>query len=510
MKTNNFMILIFVLALFLNACTTENQKTNNNDLIKKVETGLISNVYIEGGLAWSIEERMKHYGIPGISIAVINNGEIVWTKAYGIMDKESKAPVTKQTLFQAVSQPVSAYGALTLVEQNKVSLNKNINSYLKSWKVADNEFTKEKKVTLKNLLNHSAGINIHAIPGYSTDEDVPTLIEVLNGTPPSKKGPILLNKKPETNHYNSGGGFTIVQQMMIDVEGKKFPEIMNELVLQPLEMTNSTFNQPLTVEQLKVAATGYMADGSMVKGKSHTYPGMAANGLWTNAEDLAKFIINIQKTLKNNSNKGLSKDMTAEMLTKSPFIEDSYGLGTYVSNRNDETYFGQGSWNRGFYSYMTAHRDKGYGVVVLTNSTHPNFAFELIRSVALAYDWDDYVLKYKKEDVKFFLDGNFEQVLETYRNLMKQDPNNPVIRRSYLNRLGYHFLSSDQTNIAHDVFKVNTILYPENANVYDSYAEICMTLGKIDLAILNYSKSLELNPQNDNAKDMLKELQKSK
>ena len=93
---------------------------------------------------------------------------------------------------------------------------------------------------------------------------------------------------------------------------------------------------------------------------------------------------------------------------------------------------------------------------------------------------------------------------------MKQDLNNPAIREGNLNGLGYRFLSKDQTSVAHDVFKVNTILYPKSANVFDSYAEVCKTMGKIELAILNYSKSLELDPQNDNAKDMLKELQENK
>lgn len=514
-NTKHIISVLLIIILF-QSCAEESNTDTTIDLIKKVETGLIPRVYIEGDSTWSIEERMKHYGIPGVSIAVINNGKIVWTKGYGIMDKESKSPVTGKTLFHAslLGMPVTAYGALSLVEQNKVSLNEDINSYLKSWKVPDSEFTKEKKVTIKNLLNHSGGINIHAIPGYSTDESVPTLVEVLNGTHPAKNGPVLLNKEPEESIWVSAAGYAIIQQMMIDIEGEKFPELMNELVLQPLEMNNSTFNQALTTEQLTMAATGYMRDGSMVKGKRHNYPVMASNGLWSNAEDLAKFVINIQQTLKDNSNKGLSKDMTALMLT--PYGNNNlyspgfnYGLGFSIPKKKDETYFGHWGWNRGFFGKMTAHRDKGYGVVVLTNSTSPAFNEELVRSVALAYEWDDYVLKYKKKEVKFFLDGNFEKALDTYRNLMKQDPNNSAISEVNLNGLGYRFLSNDQTSVAHDVFKLNTILYPESANVYNSYAEVCTKMGKIDLAILNYSKSLELNPQNNNAKDMLKELQKS-
>ena len=516
MKNSISVLLIIIL---FQSCVEEPNTDTTIDLIKKVETGLTTRVHIEGDSTWSIEERMEHHGVPGVSIAVINNGKIAWTKGYGVMDKESKAPVTEQTLFEVsnIGMPLTAYGALRLVEQNKVSLNEDINSYLKSWKLPDNEFTKKKKATIKNLLNHSAGINVHALPGYSADSSVPTLVETLNGTPPATNDPILVNKEPDESTYISDAGYAIIQQMMIDIEGKEFPEIMNELVLQPLEMNNSTFNQTLTAEQLTMAAIGYMADGSMVKGKRHTYPAMAPKGLWTNAEDLAKFIINLQQTLKGNSNKGLSKDMTALMLT--PYGVSGYGPSLIyglgfgirfgINNKKDETYFYHWGWNQGFFGTMMSHRDKGYGVVVLTNSTYPGFNEELLRSVALAYQWDNYVLIYKKNEVKFFLDGNFEKSLDTYINLMKQDPNNPVIREANLNGLGYRFLSNNQTNVAHDVFKVNTILYPESSNVYDSYAEVCKMMGKIDLAILNYSKSLELNPQNNHAKDMLKELQKS-
>jgi len=474
---------------------------------------------------------------------------------------------------------------------------------LKSWKLTDNEFTKEKKVTIKNLLNHSAGMNVHAFLGYSTDVPVPTLVEVLNGVPPANSSPIIVDKVPEESLWISAGGYSIIQQMMIDIEGKKFPEIMNELVLQPLGMNNSTFNQSLTTEQLKMAATGYLRDGSMVKGKRHTYPELASNGLWTNAVDLAKFVVNIQQTLRDNSSKGLSKDMTALMLK--PFVKYNYGLGFLIYNKKDEIYFEHHGWSTGFYSRMTAHRDNGYGVVVLTNTTHPAFVFEVFRSVALAYDWDSYVPVHKKMEIEqaavdeiigryqannrafevfqkdnllliknildvkaqelvkvsdsifvrrnttrliqfkpnfenetvnllsinrndgaivstyikmdndkkipmeFLLEGDFEKALKAYKVLIEHDAINPTVTEEYLNNLGHRFLREDRTKLSQSTFKLNMMLYPDSFKVYDSYAEACMEIGEIDLAILNYSKSLELNPQNNRAKDMLKELQKS-
>ena len=170
----NSISVLFIIVLF-QSCAEKSYFDTTTDLIKKVETGLTTRVYIAGDSTWSIEERMEHYGIPGASIAIIHNGEIAWTKAYGVVDKESQNPVTTQTLFQAsaLSIPVTAYGALRLVEQDKVTLDENINSYLKSWKLPDSEFTKEKKVTIRNLLNHSAGIYPRRIGGhsYSINED---------------------------------------------------------------------------------------------------------------------------------------------------------------------------------------------------------------------------------------------------------------------------------------------------------------------------------------------------
>ena len=191
--------------------------------------------------------------------------------------------------------------------------------------------------------------------------------------------------------------------MMLDVEGKTFPEIMHELVLQPLEMNNSTFNQSLTTAQLTKVATGYLQDGSMVKGRRNINPSMASNGLWTTAEDYAKFITNIQQTLEGKRTKGLSKDLTASMGTPYGVSNSGWsftlGLGFQLLNRNGEIYLRHHGWNTGFYAEIVAHRDKGYGVVVMTNSTFPAFNAEVIRSVAQAYNWDNYVPVQKKMEI---------------------------------------------------------------------------------------------------------------
>ncbi len=420
-----FLSLIHLLFPFQNNA----QNINVTSEIKSVETNLINPIYIEGDSTWTIESRMKFYGVPGVSIAVIKDFEIAWIKSYGIMDKDSQQPVTKETLFQAasISKPVTAYGALKLVNQNKIELNKDVNTYLKSWKIKNNEFTKDKKVTLKSLLSHSGGLTVRGFLGYSPDLTVPTLLEVLEGKDPANSAEIFVDKVPEESYRYSGGGYTVMQQIMIDLEDKTFPKIMEELVLSPLKMFNSTYNQPLKGEQLNLAATGYLPDGTMTKGKRHTYPEMAAAGLWTTAEDLAKFAIDLQKTYRGESQKVLSQEMAKKMLT--PFVKNSMGLGIFLKKMKNEVYFRHSGWNEGFCSKLMAHKEKGYGVAILINSNHLDFISELIRSVAVTYNWDNYILKYEEEKINT---EDIEKIVGRYKV-----NNNSIISIYYNNGLLY-------------------------------------------------------------------------
>ena len=601
MKRYPLVLLIMV----LQNCSSPKKAESVQDQVKRVETGLIHPVYFEGDSTWTIEERMKHYHVPGVSIAVINDGKIEWVKSYGVMDLETGEPVTKQTLFQAgsISKPVAAYGALKISEEGKIDINENVNTYLKTWKLPDNEFTREKKVALKHLLSHTGGLTVHGFLGYSPDLPVPSLEQVLNGAPPANSPPIRVDKEPETGFRYSGGGYTIMQQMLIDIEGKPFPFILKEKVFQPLKMNNSTYDQPLQAEQLKMAATGYLPDGTMTKGKRHTYPEMAAAGLWTTAEDLAKFAVNIQQTLQGESNRVLSKEMTEKMLT--PFGSEFDGLGLFIDKRKGDTYFGHGGWDEGFSSQMIAHKDKGYGVVVLTNSNHPDFIDELIRAVARTYGWSNFVSVYKRMEMdtskfssirgryhntndglinvytegnrlfrkylrgtslelfqisdstyisrendqliqfkknpadgqlnilltntqgkqefthpkmkadqkvpyEYLLTADFNNALKGYQVLKKANPKDEAVEEGNLNSQGYELLRSGKTRLALDIFKINTLLYPTSANVYDSYGEACAENGDTDLAIVNYKKALQLDPKKESTKKMLAELQTKK
>jgi CubicO group peptidase (beta-lactamase class C family) len=180
--------------------------------------------------------------IPGLSLAVIEDGKIVKAKGYGVADIASDTPVTTTTLFQAgsISKPVAAFGALHLVEKAQLSLDGDVNTQLKAWKVPENEFTRTNKVTLRRILSHSAGLTVHGFPGYARDEAQPTLVKVLDGVKPANTAAIRVDMVPGSKLRYSGGGYTVMQQLVMDVTAQPFPKFMQESVLSPLGMTNST------------------------------------------------------------------------------------------------------------------------------------------------------------------------------------------------------------------------------------------------------------------------------
>jgi CubicO group peptidase (beta-lactamase class C family) len=224
-----------------------------------------------------VREQMARRRIPGVSLAIIQDGRIVAARAYGVVDETSRAPVTPATLFQAgsISKPVSALGALHLVEAGRLSLDGDVNAQLTSWKVPDNGFTTTEKVTLRRLLSHTAGLTVHGFPGYDVADRVPTVVQVLDGTPPANTAPVRVDTTPGAIWRYSGGGFTVMQQMLVDVTGTPFPKFMQETVLGPIGMTNSSFEQPQPPARAALTAAGYCADRTAVRGRWHVYPEMA-------------------------------------------------------------------------------------------------------------------------------------------------------------------------------------------------------------------------------------------
>jgi len=360
--------------------------------ILRVESGLLPAVMAKGEPAegYSIAERMEHYNVPGVSVAVIYDGKIEWAKGYGVIEAGSEQAVDSETLFQAasISKPVAAMAALWLVQDGVLNLDEDVNLKLASWKIPENEFTANTKVTLRHLLSHTGGLTVHGFPGYAASAEVPTLVQILDGVEPANTDSIRVDTEPGTNWSYSGGGITVAQQLMLDVSGKPFPALMKEKVLEPLGMSRSTYEQPLPEALAGNAARAHGGDGAMIEGRWHTYPEMAAAGLWTTPSDLARFAIELQKSFAGESNKVLSQETVAEMLTEQM---DGYGLGIGVGGEGEWMRFSHGGSNEGYQCYMGAYTSKGMGAAVMTNgNSGSDLAAEILRSLAREYGWPDF------------------------------------------------------------------------------------------------------------------------
>lgn len=356
--------------------------------IARVERGLLPPIVIAGRPLPEkmLAKRMTDLKVPGVSVAVINNGAVEWAKGYGVTESGTSTAVTSRTLFQAasISKSVTALAALRLVEQGRLALDEDVNVKLKSWKVPENELTGTEKVTLRRLLSHTAGLTVTGFGGYPADAPMPTLVQVLDGAKPANSNPVRVDVLPGRIWRYSGGGYTVAQQLMMDVTGRPFPALLVELALKPVGMEDSTYEQPLPDARRGAAASGHTSDGKLLPGRYHTYPEMAAAGLWTTPTDLAKFLLEIERARRGGSTV-LSQTVAREMTTAQ---KPGYGLGLSLSGDGAAATFGHGGSNEGFKCEMGAFFEGGRGAVVMTNGDRGGFlAGEVLRAIAREYGW---------------------------------------------------------------------------------------------------------------------------
>lgn len=446
-----FTLLFFCTSVsFLYGQSSKNYSTEIQSKIKQVEHNLSGWVQIENSpQMWTLEERMKFYHANGISIAVIKDYKIEWAKGYGWADSLEQKPVTTKTLFQAGSnsKSLNAVGVLKLVQGGKLNLNSDINTYLKLWKFPYDSLSKGKKITIANLLSHTGGISVHGFYGYKKGEEIPTIKQILNGQKPANSEAIRSIYEPSIKYEYSGGGTTISQLIIEDVTGEPYDKYMWENVLKPMGMTNSSYTQPPVSSKLNLLATGYYNDGKAVKGNYHIYPEQAAAGLWTNPTDLAKYVIETQLSLKGKSQKVLSKDMTTVRLT--PYIDDKSALGVFIINKNGVKNFEHGGVDEGFVSQYIGTFEGGNGVVVMTNTYNTALFDEIIRSVALTYEWKNaYTPEIKKEH--YIKDEDLKSYLGKYtsgdKNFFITKKNNGV----------YFNFNDDRGNLTWKIHFINT------------------------------------------------------
>jgi CubicO group peptidase (beta-lactamase class C family) len=403
----------------------------------QIETGLLPAVQVKGDeTRFSLDARMREYKIPAISIAVFDNYEIIWAKAYGHADVESQSPATEQTTFLAgsISKSVNALAQLLAVEEGLLDLDAPINEALKRWKLPETDQTRVKPVTLAMLLSHTGGTTVHGFRGYAEREKVPTLEQILDGKPPANSAPIRVDLAPGSKFRYSGGGTTITQLALEERSKKPYAEVLATRVLEPLGMTNSSFEQELTATRLVAAAAGYGPDGKAIDGKRFVYPEMAAAGLWTTPTDLARFFIEIAKARAGKS-KLVSEKVAKRMTTKVADAEPAgaVGLGVFLSERNRIEHFGHNGADAGFQAIALASIEGGRGVVIMTNSENGHRIFpEIERTIFAAYEWpgaDAAIVRFRMEGTvrlqfvgRYTVDGAPFEIVERGNELHARAP----------------------------------------------------------------------------------------
>lgn len=374
--------------------------------IKHIINNLLPVTGLEGkfSLPQTVRSRLAYYHTPGISIAVINDFEIEWAKGFGLRDGRYRTKVTTETLFQAgsISKPIFALAVMRLAQDGQLNLDEEIHHYLSSWRVPANEGW-QPKITLRQLLSHTAGLTVHGFPGYQSSEKLPTVTKILNGEHPANTAKVEVNILPGTQFRYSGGGTTVAQQALVDLLKKPFPQIMRETVFEPLGLTNSTYEQPLPGSWAKRAATAHPWKGIPLKGKFHTYPEMAAAGLWTTATDLARVGVELLQVLHARRAPTLLTQETIESMLR-PQLDhqkvgegEFVGLGFFCNGKEAGFHFGHGGWDEGFVAQMRFYKDIGKGAVVMINSNegYP-LLDEIMRALAYEYEWPDALPKEKK------------------------------------------------------------------------------------------------------------------
>ena len=344
----------------------------------------------EGSAPRTLAARMAELKVPGVSVAFIENGQVKWTRSYGVAAAGGTTPVTPETLFQAasMSKAFAAAAALRLAEQGRLDLDADVNSFLKAWKVPPSPYTVQQKVTVRRLLSHTAGMTVGGFPGYQPGKPVPTIVQVLDGTPPANTPPVRSFEAPGGSFAYSGGGYTVAQLAIIEAGGKPYPELLDQLILHPAGMRQSTFAQPLPDALVGRSASGHDRAGAVIPGGRNTYPEFAAASLWTTASDYGRFLIGPQDSYAGRPHALLRQASAKAMMTP---VDANYGLGLAVGRWGGHPFIQHGGSNAGFQSDAFAFLDGDrQEFVVMTNGDGGNpMGPEIQRALAAAYGWGE-------------------------------------------------------------------------------------------------------------------------
>ena len=460
-----------------------------------------------------IPQLLHDFIVPGASVAFIENGEVILQKGYGYADVTAGKKVTTRTGFNigSISKTVAAWGILKLVEEGKLDLDAPAEKYLTRWHLPESNFDAN-GVTVRRLLSHTAGLSLHGYPGWSPEDQLPTVEESLNG---KNNGPgrVEMIMEPGTKWKYSGGGFTILQLLVEEVTGQKFEEYMQQNILNPLGMVNSSYN----IDKKIMQASSKEHNGYGEEIDFELFTAQAAAGLHTTIEDFTKFAKASLYQLNNTEsfNKVLKPATIMEMMEPAPASDGRYGLGYSVDSirGTSVTLRGHGGANTGWHAYLRVDPVTNDGFLMMTNG---GAGHNIYRQIFCDWIyWKNEVDMGDRCNIKTPIANKLKEAIaekglaklsSIYLDLKENHSDEYNFSEGQLNQLGYYYLGEDNVDAALAVFKINIEAYPVSSNVYDSYGEALLLKVDEEGAIANYKKSIELNPGNEHGIKVLKEL----
>lgn len=352
--------------------------------IAAVEQGLLPPVVSEVTTPMSLASRMRHHGVPGVSVAVVDRGRLAWAHAWGLAQAGEPVPLTPDTLMQAgsVSKAVTALAVLRLADQGRLDLDADIAPLLRGWRLPTGAQSTKRPVTVRGLLSHTAGLTVHGFAGYVPGQPLPTLAQVLDGVPPANSPPVRVATEPGREWRYSGGGYVLLQLLLEDLTGEPFAAWMQRQLLQPAGMAASRFGR-LPDAPLGVAAAGHM-EGRVIDGRRANMVEEAAGGLWSTPTDLARLALGLQAAMAGRAQPWLTPARLAEARRRPDVPRARTGLGLFLHGPHA---FGHDGRNAGFDSRWLV--DGQRALVVMINGNADELIEEIARAVAVAHGWDD-------------------------------------------------------------------------------------------------------------------------
>ncbi|CAH1198862.1 Putative D-alanyl-D-alanine carboxypeptidase [Paenibacillus plantiphilus] len=349
------------------------------------------------------QASMNHYRVPGIGMTVFREGIIEWSGVQGVAEAGTLHKITAESPFHAcsMSKMVTAIGVMRLVQEGLLDLEEDISRYLVSWRLPENAFTDQRKVTLRSLLAHQGGFvdPEGSFDVYYKGDPFPTPANILEGNTRYYPEPAQVKYMPDSQFSYSDAGYTIVEQIIEDVTGESFAQVMERAVIAPLGLSRTFFwggdagsGASLDIDKARDGAvTGHDKHGRPVEGKRAHYPNLSGAGLWTTATEFALLSMEVTKAWNGDTASFLRPDLARMMLTGHGCAK-GVGLGVFLPKEGKEPHFVSQGWGVGSQCMMVAYPELNSGIVVMTNSEpgkHQNEALvgEVIREISKKYGW---------------------------------------------------------------------------------------------------------------------------